>query len=191
MKRWYSVGDLYTRVRWSMPAGNVGGLSANDNLAIVAYLLATNGLPAGRGLNGRPRCPEEHGPEGPAGAPGQSPRTAERPWAFRKVITPRTRRRAAKNYYYAACGMCHTADRDGPNGLDMPHESGLGWHWGNQWRYGVQGTDAWLNTNSRIAGKPQMWDTVADLYNKVSTTQPAYAINALSDEEYTSIVAYC
>src|SRR5215831_9801673 len=32
LQRWYSVGDLYARVRWSMPADNVGGLSANDNL---------------------------------------------------------------------------------------------------------------------------------------------------------------
>jgi len=35
-----------------------------------------------------------------------------------------------------------------------------------------------------------MWDTVADLYNKIRTTQPAYAVGALSTEEYVSIVAY-
>jgi mono/diheme cytochrome c family protein len=189
MKRWYSVGDLYARVRWSMPAGNVGGLSANDNLAVVAYLLETNGLPAGSGLKDDVDVLK-------------TMVLKDKPAPLAKVREPLndlgisqgyyTEDQAArgKNYYYAACGMCHTADRDGPNGLDMPHESGLGWHWGNQWRYAVQGTDAWLNTNSRIAGKPQMWDTVADLYNKVSTTQPAYAIKSLSDEEYTSIVAY-
>src|SRR5437016_1117866 len=50
LQRWYSVGDLYARVRWSMPADNVGGLSANDNRAIVAYLLQVNDLPAGTEL---------------------------------------------------------------------------------------------------------------------------------------------
>src|SRR5438132_12444082 len=35
-----------------------------------------------------------------------------------------------------------------------------------------------------------MWDTVADLYNKLRTTQPAYAVGGLSTEEYLSIVAY-
>ena len=35
-----------------------------------------------------------------------------------------------------------------------------------------------------------MWDTVADLYNKIRTTQPAYAVGGLSTEEYLSIVAY-
>ena len=50
LQRWYSAGDLYSRIRWSMPADNVGGLSADDNLAILAYVLQSNGLPAGREL---------------------------------------------------------------------------------------------------------------------------------------------
>src|SRR5437773_8694423 len=58
-----------------------------------------------------------------------------------------------KNYYYGACGMCHTAEPGGPNGVNMPHESGLGWHWGNQWRYTVQAGKRGLETNSRISGK--------------------------------------
>jgi cytochrome c5 len=173
MQRWYSVGDLYARVRWSMPAGNVGGLSANDNLAIVAYLLETNGLPAGSGLKDDVDILKtmalKDKPEPPAKV-----REPLNDLGISQGYYTAEQAARGKNYYYAACGMCHTAERDGPNGADMPHESGLGWHWGNQWRYTVQGTDAWLNTNSRIAGKPQMWDTVADLYNKVSTTQPAY-----------------
>src|SRR6266481_1431999 len=50
LQRWYSAGDLYTRIRWSMPADNVGGLSADDNLAILAYLLQSNNFSAGREL---------------------------------------------------------------------------------------------------------------------------------------------
>src|SRR5213594_1576398 len=50
LQRWYSAGDLYSRIRWSMPADNVGGLSADNNLAILAYVLQSNGLSAGREL---------------------------------------------------------------------------------------------------------------------------------------------
>src|SRR5881296_4443370 len=35
-----------------------------------------------------------------------------------------------------------------------------------------------------------MWGTVADLCNKNRTSQPAYAVGALSTEEYLGIVAY-
>jgi mono/diheme cytochrome c family protein len=189
MQRWYSVGDLYARVRWSMPAGNVGGLSANDNLAIIAYLLQANGVAAGSELKDDVRTLKTLALRDKP-APAAKVREPLNELGISQAYYTEEQATRGKNYYYGACGMCHTADASGPNGLNMPHDSGLGWHWGNQWRYAVQGTDAWLTANSRIAGKPQMWDTVADLYNKVATTQPAYAVNALSDEEYTSIVAY-
>src|SRR6266699_3274353 len=54
LQRWYSAGDLYSRIRWSMPADNVGGLSADDNLAILAYVLQSNGFSAGRELRDDP-----------------------------------------------------------------------------------------------------------------------------------------
>jgi mono/diheme cytochrome c family protein len=189
MQRWYSVGDLYARVRWSMPADNVGGLSANDNLAIIAYLLQANGLPPGGALKDDVKALKAMVLKDKPAPVAKIQESVNDLGISNGYYTDQQAARG-RNYYYAACGMCHTAERDGPNGLDMPHESGLGWHWGNQWRYGVQGTENWLTANSRIAGKPQMWDTVADLYNKVSQTQPAYAINSLSDEEYTAIVAY-
>src|SRR5439155_27139275 len=37
---------------------------------------------------------------------------------------------------------------------------------------------------------PQRWDTVADLYNKIRTTQPAYDVAGLNTQEYLDIVAY-
>jgi hypothetical protein len=43
---------------------------------------------------------------------------------------------------------------------------------------------------SGVPGKPQRWDTVADLYNKIRTTQPAYDVAGLSTNEYVDIVAY-
>src|SRR2546421_9269608 len=38
IQRFYSVGDLYSRVKWTMPANRVNSLSAEDNQNIVAYL---------------------------------------------------------------------------------------------------------------------------------------------------------
>ena len=56
--------------------------------------------------------------------------------------------------------------------------------------YGLFVGDAWLASASGIPGRPQRWDTVADLYNKVRTTQPAYDVAGLSTQEYLDIVAY-
>ena len=45
---YYSVGDLYSKVSMSMPADNVHGLTSETYANIVAYLLQSNGLPAGK-----------------------------------------------------------------------------------------------------------------------------------------------
>jgi cytochrome c5 len=188
--RWYSVGDLYARVRWSMPANNVGGLSADDNLAVIAFLLQSNGFPAGKDLTDDSNAMKAMVLQEKTAAQNASVKEPLNDLGISEGFYTDDQATRGKNYYYAACGTCHTAEPDGPNGLNMPHNTGLGWHWGNQWRYGVQGGDRWLLSNSRISGKPQMWDTVADLYNKIKTTQPVYAINSLTSEEYVCMVAY-
>jgi S-disulfanyl-L-cysteine oxidoreductase SoxD len=42
-----TVGDLFERLRITMPADKPGSVSAQDNADIVAFLLAKNGFPAG------------------------------------------------------------------------------------------------------------------------------------------------
>lgn len=42
-----SVGDLYDRIRISMPPDNPNSLPAKDKVDIVAYVLKENGFPAG------------------------------------------------------------------------------------------------------------------------------------------------
>lgn len=42
-----SVGDLYDRIRTSMPQNAPGSLRAEQNAAIVAFVLQKNGFPAG------------------------------------------------------------------------------------------------------------------------------------------------
>ena len=48
MQRFYSVGDVYSRVKWTMPADKPNSLSVEDNLSLVAYLLQANNIPAGK-----------------------------------------------------------------------------------------------------------------------------------------------
>ena len=127
MQRWYSVGDLYARVRWSMPAGNVGGLSANDNLAIVAYLLQANGLPAGSALKDDVKTLKTLALKDQP-APAAKVKEPLNDLGISQAYYTEEQATRGKNYYYGACGMCHTAEASGPNGLNMPHESGLGWH---------------------------------------------------------------
>ena len=42
-----TVGDLFERIRTTMPASRPGGLNRETNVAILAYLLATNQFPSG------------------------------------------------------------------------------------------------------------------------------------------------
>jgi mono/diheme cytochrome c family protein len=43
-----SVGDLFERLRITMPADKPGTVSAQDNADMVAFLLSKNGFPAGQ-----------------------------------------------------------------------------------------------------------------------------------------------
>lgn len=47
-QRYHSVSALFNKIRTTMPAYNAGGLSTEEYLDIVAYLLQANGLPAGK-----------------------------------------------------------------------------------------------------------------------------------------------
>ena len=42
------VGDLFERIRVSMPEGRAGTLSRQTNADILSFLLASNGFPAGK-----------------------------------------------------------------------------------------------------------------------------------------------
>ncbi len=42
-----TIGDLFERIRISMPEGNPGSLSRSDKAAVLAYMLQQNDFPAG------------------------------------------------------------------------------------------------------------------------------------------------
>ena len=50
INKWRTAGDLYSKIRRTMPANNANGLSDDVYLDIAAYLLQANGLPAGKDL---------------------------------------------------------------------------------------------------------------------------------------------
>jgi mono/diheme cytochrome c family protein len=189
MQRWYSVGDLYARVRWSMPAGNVGGLSANDNLAVVAYLLQANGLPAGDGLKDDPKTLKTLVLKDKPAPCGEGAGTAERSGCFTSLLhggtgDPRQELllRRLRNVPYRRCERAkwpEHAARLGPGmALGQPMAiRGAGHRCVADGQFSYRGQAADVGHRSRPV-------------QQVATTQPAYAVNALSEEEYTSIVAY-
>ena len=45
---WLTVGDLFERIRVSMPEGRPGTLSRQQNADILSYILSVNQFPAGK-----------------------------------------------------------------------------------------------------------------------------------------------
>src|SRR5438552_16937844 len=109
LQRWYSAGDLYARIRWSMPADNVGGLSADNNLAILAYVLQSNGLPAGRELRDDVTAMKAMVLQEKTKNPGSAVKQPVNDFGISEAYYTEEQAARGKNYYYAACGMCHTA----------------------------------------------------------------------------------
>jgi mono/diheme cytochrome c family protein len=174
-----------------MPGDNVDGLGDSDSRDIVAYLLQANGLPPGKDLKideaamksmvvnekGMPKGPDLNATE-PLNDLGISEGYYTAAQAER-----------GKAYFYASCAVCHTADPNSPNG-NVDASLGMGMLAGTQHLRGLFVGDKWLGESSAITARPQRWDTVADLFSKISTTQPANDLGGLSTQEYLDIVAY-
>jgi mono/diheme cytochrome c family protein len=194
MERYYSVADLYSRTKWSMPKDNANGLSVADNVKIVTFLLQANGLPSGdQDLKADTEAMKSMALSAYAPALLAAKNSAVDPvnsvGISRAYYTEQQAERG-RPYFHAACGVCHPADPSSPHGVNMAPSTGLGWHYGSQHRYTFLSGEAWLTTPSGIPGRPQRWDTVNDLFNKVATAQPAYDPAGLSMEEYLDIMAY-
>src|SRR6185369_179524 len=148
VRRWLTVGDLYSVVRGSMPADNVNGLSAATNLDIVAYLLQANGLPAGgsdlkvdlasmKGMELSPRAQAASGNStitDPVNELGVS-----------EAYYTEAQANRGKVYFQAVCARCHTMQAgnlpistgnssSGAPYAVMDDASGRGWDWGTQHR---------------------------------------------------------
>jgi mono/diheme cytochrome c family protein len=191
MKRFYSVGDLYSRVRGTMPAPGENTLSTQDNLAVVAYLLQANGVPVGaqelRAGNALKTMTLESKPTRMGTANITEPVNSV---GISHAYYTEAQAERGKGYFYGSCAFCHTADPGTWKSTTMDRSTGLGWHRGPVNSYSLFATDAWLSSTSGIPGRPQRWSTVAELYNKIRTTQPAYDVAGLSNQAYLDMIAY-
>jgi mono/diheme cytochrome c family protein len=208
LRRWYTVGDLFSRVRGSMPLDHKDSLSEDENVNIVAYLLQQNGLSAGSDplkadLNAMKRMVMRSSNAGKS--PGATVKEPFNDLGISEGYYTEAQAKRGGAYFQASCGVCHTTQVGGivgvttvPNGIGganylMPDSARRGWDWGpSQHRLHVlAGDKEFLQLSSMSGpGRPQRYDTVADLFNKVRSTQPPDFIAGLSVQEYLDIVAY-
>ena len=175
LRRWYSVGDLFSITSMAMPANNVHGLSSEQYLNITAYILQVNGLPAGLYALRDDRT-AMHGMvlPGKGRTGGGSAGGVSAPGAF---YTDEQADRGAA-YFAGACGMCHSTDTKEGTLLDPPTVRGyrLG---------GIRKT-----TSLAVGTIPEKYRSVGDLFLKIRTTMPGYDGGGLSSRQYLDIVAY-
>jgi hypothetical protein len=174
-----------------MPADRENSLNTQDYLSVVAYLLQANGISGGIqdlkvGNSLRTTILDPN----PAGT-GSTANVTEplNSLGISRAYYTEAQAERGKGYFYGSCGFCHTANPTAKNG-NMDRSTGLGWHRGSDNSFALFVGERWLSTTSGIPGRPQRWSTVADLYNKIRTTQPAYDVAGLSTQSYVDMVAY-
>lgn len=191
MQRFYTVGDLYSRVRWTMPGDNVASLSDSDSREIVAYLLQANGITSITDLKDDVAAMKRMVVNQKAPPTSHDSKLIEplNDLGISQGYYTAAQAERGKAYFYASCGVCHTADPNTPNG-NVDASLGMGMLAGAWHLRGVFAGDKWLQGSSGITSRPQKWDTVADLYSKITSTQPANDMGGLSMQEYLDIIAY-
>jgi mono/diheme cytochrome c family protein len=171
---YYSVGDLFSKVSVTMPGDNVHGLSAENYLNIIAYLLQSNGLPAG-----------------PDNLKGDASALKRMSIVERKVTKSAsgspdgfyTEAQAARGegYFRGSCSMCHVVDASQPGNRDTKAPPGRGFGGAvDKVRINLASNES-IPARSRSAGS---------LFNKIRTSMPLYDGGGLSTEEYIDIAAY-
>jgi mono/diheme cytochrome c family protein len=174
--KWRTVGDLFSKVRRTMPANNQNGLTDASYLDVMAYMLQANGLAPGKPLiadaNALHKLTIDSSLVVKSGANDVSQG---------RYYTEKQAARG-KAYFHGNCMTCHTTNPDGePTALEAAtgHRGSM---FGGGWR--VWAIRAGQN------GAINRWQRVFDLYNKISQTMPAHDPGGLSQETYVDIAAY-
>jgi len=171
---YYSVGDLFSKVDVTMPGDNVHGLSTDNYLNIIAYLLQANSLPAGA---------ENLKPDVSA---MKRMAILERKVAKSATGSPDgfyTVAQAARGegYFRGSCSMCHALEPANPEHRDLKAPPGRG--------FGRTGDTVRINLASNES-IPARYRSVGSLFNKIRTSMPLYEGGGLSTEEYVDMAAY-
>ena len=171
---YYSVGDLFSKVSVTMPGDNVHGLSTENYLNIIAYLLQANGLPAGAenlkpdvSAMKRMAILERKVAKSAAGSPDGFYTAAQ---AAR-----------GEGYFRGSCSMCHALEPANPEHRDLKAPPGRG--------FGRSGDTVRINLASNES-IPARYRSVGSLFNKIRTSMPLYDGGGLSTEEYVDMAAY-
>ena len=174
IRKWRTVGDLFSKVRRTMPANNANGLSDDAYLDIVAYMLHVNGLRAGKSLT--PQVNSLH--KLVLAKPGAG-KVAVNSLATAGLYTAEQATRG-EAYFLGNCHTCHTTN---PAGFtDADRASG--------YKGGLLGGRYQTRIIDAGAERLQRWGNVFNLFNKVQQTMPAHDPGGLSVDTYVDLTAY-
>ena len=175
LSKWRTVGDLFGKVRTTMPADNQGGLQQDAVLDVVAYLLQVNSLPAGK-KDLSPDLTALH-------TMVLDERAAQQPVPANDLSTGTfysdEQARRGRGYFLGSCATCHSASTQPPTEADlaMGHRGAL--LAGYRMMSVATGPSRW-----------QRYPNVFALFNKIRRTMPGHDGGGLSLETYLDITAY-
>ena len=174
LAKWRTVGDLFSKVRSTMPADHMGQLRDNAFLDVVAYILQVNGESGGKkDLTADTAALHEMVLEEKRG--GRTPAATD---VSTGAFYTEEQARRGEAYFLGNCATCHSTT-PAPSALDL-----------------AMGRRGSLLADYRympIATGPARWQrypSVFSLFNKIRASMPAQDPGGLSLETYVDITAY-
>jgi cytochrome c2 len=187
LRQWRTVNDLFSKVSLTMPANHVLGLSRQQYLDVVAFLLDNNGLRPGVAelTDDREQMRHSYLKGLEEIAEGDSPREFKRQDGY--YSTQQAAR--GREYFKGSCGLCHTTDSRAKSVSigDVPQASRMVEATAPE---GLQAGNARVKV--RLVGEAffDQWDSVGALMAKARASMPAYDAGGLARDTYLDIVAY-
>jgi cytochrome c5 len=187
LRRWRTVGDLYSLVRETMPASKVRILSEAQCVEVIAYLLRSNGIPSGS----RPLTTDRAmlsamvmAPYGPANPSTPISRQADKSQGY----FTQAQAERGRHFFEGACAMCHvdSAKREPGGVVTEPLFANVSMVADRSIAVG----SLHMKTHLVYPEFFDQWDSVGALFRRVKFTMPEYSPGGLSNKTYADIVAY-
>lgn len=173
--KWRTVGDLYSKVRHTMPANDAGGLGPDAYRDVIAFLLQANGITAGRTAL-PPDTAAMHRMLLPhAVSVGEPIIDLTMPGLYTQAQA-----RRGEAYFDGNCTTCHTVSADARPTDRQVAEGKRGVLFGGDWRF-------WPVNGPNLLRR---WGSAWGLFNKIRQSMPAHDPGGLSDQTYADMTAY-